>query len=277
MSATTGRRARHENNAPESVPQDAPQSPPQETAPQGAPEGGTETSTMALETATLSQEFKEMGLTINLPRKAKAGDVLDADDALILDTAKARQFGNNMNANAKARAARLTAATTANDAAAIAANAPYTAEDVLKIWADYKPNVGGGPRLGSMEKMRHDAAWAAWLLYIAEHDAAVKAGEAPLIGAMKDASGNPCAVPTSYYVPPRKPRNATAEQTAAHEAALAEFEAARTAHILRMLDMPKYAERIQVQLDRITAEKGRTAEAAPAAGTVQVAAAALLD
>jgi hypothetical protein len=95
--------------------------------------------------------------------------------ALVCQVAYERQFVNNMNANALARAKRLTTALAANDEKAIAENQPWTAEQYVTAWTTYEPNVGGTRSTG-MERLRKDAGWNVWVAMVAEHNAAVSSG-----------------------------------------------------------------------------------------------------
>jgi hypothetical protein len=166
--------------------------------------------------------------------------------ALILDTAYARQFTNNMNANAKARSERYAKA---EDDAARNANLPFSADDVLKIWADYQPNVSGAPRQGSLERMQQDAAKRTWFELIAEHNEAIKSGAAPVLKSPKMVQAEP------------RPRKAKETSEADHTAAVEAWEGRQSALYSRILATPAYAERVAKHLEAIQAESGKAAKA----------------
>jgi len=118
-------------------------------------------------------EIEIAGHNVVLPVKFGPGHVLTENQAKVLDAAYQRQFTNNQNAMAKARAEKLTKATTDAERAAAA---PLTASALAGLYATYEPNVGGS-RMGSMEKLRMDAALAVWLDMISEHNTAIDAGQ----------------------------------------------------------------------------------------------------
>lgn len=188
------------------------------------------------------------GLQVTLPVRFRSGHVLTENQAKVLDSAYQRQFTNNQNANAKARADRFTKATTDAEREA---NLALTANELAEFYPDYEPAVGGGPRMGSMEKMRSDAAWRAWVQLVKEHNDAVTAGGTAVITKAVDSYGKP--KPVAVQTCPRKPRDMSEE---AHKVVREEFEQTKALFIDKLLSMPLYAERIQVQLDAILAEKG---------------------
>ena len=191
----------------------------------------------------MSVTFNQAGnLSVNLPRKFKVGDIMTSDMALILDTAYARQFTNNMNANAKARGERYAKAT---DEAGRNENLPFTADDVLKVWADYQPNVTGAPRQGSLERMRLDAAKRTWFDLIAEHNDAIDSGAAPVLKSTKKVAAE------------ARPRKAKDQSEADHAALVTAWEDRQTALYNRILATEGYAERVQRHLEAIQAEAGK--------------------
>ena len=215
--------------------------------------------------ATATIEIAEISVTI--PLKFSPGHVLTENQAKILDAAYQRQFVNNQNANAKARAEKLAKATTDAEKAAAA---PLTAADYAKLYENYEPTVGGAPRMGNVEKMRQDAAWRMWVALVGEHNKAVASGGTAVIAkAVSKADGKPVPValmraPTKAEV---KAANAGATEEAletAYKTAQEEFAGAKAVFLGRILSMPEYAERVQIQLDAIMAERGEKKPAAKA-------------
>ena len=100
------------------------------------------------------------GLEVTLPVKFAPGHTLTENQAKVLDAAYQRQFTNNQNASAKSRAEAHVKATTDAERAA---KAPLTAAEIAALYTDYEPSVGGTPRQSTMEKLRQDAAWRAWV------------------------------------------------------------------------------------------------------------------
>jgi hypothetical protein len=187
--------------------------------------------------------FAQAGnLQVNLPRKFKVGDTMTSDMALILDTAYARQFTNNMNANAKARSERYAKA---EDDKARNDNLPFSADDVLRIWGDYQPNVSGAPRQGSLERMQQDAAKRTWFELIAEHNEAIDSGAAPVLKSTKKVQAE------------ARPRKAKETSEADHTAAVEAWEGRQTALYSRILSTEAYAARVQRHLEAIQAEAGK--------------------
>jgi hypothetical protein len=192
---------------------------------------------------TMTVTFNQAGnLQVNLPRKFKMGDTLTADMAQILDLAYARQFTNNMNANAKARGERYAKADTDE---ARNANLPFTADDVLKVWTGYQPNVSGAPRQGSLERMQQDAAKRTWFDLIAEHNEAIDSGAAPVLKSAKKVQAEP------------RPRKAKETSEADHAAAVEAWEGRQAALYARILATEAYAARVQRHLEAIQAEAGK--------------------
>lgn len=167
------------------------------------------------------------GLEVILPVKFSSGHVLTENQAKVLDAAYQRQFTNNQNAGAKSRAEALTKATTDAERAA---KAPMSATEIAALYTDYEPSVGGGPRQSSMEKMRQEAAWRAWTVLVGEHNDSVAGGGEPII---VKAGNKPVTLPSGKGAPEK-----------------------RDAMSAMLLTLPAYAERIQVQLDLILAERG---------------------
>lgn len=189
------------------------------------------------------------GLDVTLPVKFLGGHVLSDSQAKVLDAAYQRQFTNNQNAMAKARAEALTKAT---DDAGKAKYAALSASKLSELYNDYEPNVGG-TRMGSMEKIRNDATWRMWTGKINSHNTSVKSGGEPVI-----------ARAGKNQIPPLKPkRDANGKVTTT-------VQEQRDSLIARLLEMPDYAEAIQEQVDAIMAEKGRVTETVPAEATVSM-------
>lgn len=183
------------------------------------------------------------GLQVTLPRKFSVGHVLTENQARVLDAAYQRQFTNNQTASAKARSDAYDKATTDAERAA---KMPLTAEQIAALYADYEPNVGREPRQSSVEKMRYEAAWRAWVSMVQEHNRAVATGGAPVI----TKAGNK---PVTLMSAPRLPAGSS---EAARKANAEAFAEAKHVFLSRMLERPEYAEVIQVQLDAIMAESG---------------------
>lgn len=148
--------------------------------PTASPQAPAPTSGTGATLSGTNVEFSKANVTVFLPFKFKAGEPMTADHVNILHTAFTRQLTNNLNANADARAKRLAKATTDADKAA---NAPYTADEILKVWADYMPTVGDTPRLGTVERMQLEAGWKALSKITAEHNAD------PALGIIPSAKG----------------------------------------------------------------------------------------
>ena len=88
-----------------------------------------------------------------------------------------RQFVNNQEANAKARAKKFAAAKTDAEREE---NRPLTAAEYVKIWEDYKgPAISGTPRQSAMEKLRFDATIAAYFNECKRHNDAIDNGSEP--------------------------------------------------------------------------------------------------
>jgi hypothetical protein len=170
-------------------------------------------------------------MEITLPVKFSPGHVLTENQAKVLDAAYQRQFTNNQNAMAKSRAEALEKATTDAEREA---KAPLTASAIAALYAAYEPSVGGATRQSTMEKIRSEAAWRFWTAHVSEHNKAVLAGSAPVI---VKAGKSVVALPSGKGAPEK-----------------------RDALIAALLKLPAYADRIQVQVDAIVAERGNKKE-----------------
>ena len=228
-----------------------------DTAPQEMPAEDTAPAPVADDAPSAVLTIADMSVTV--PLKFAAGAVLTDAQARILDAAYQRQFSNNQNAMAKARAERLTGAKTEAEREL---NAPLSAEALAAIYATYEPNVGNMARGSTLDRLRSTAAWQVWAETVAAHNKSVAAGGAPVIVR----AGN---APVRLMTASRKSKGVSDE---AHAAALADHEAAKAALIARLLAAPAYAERIQTTLDAMTAAKAT----APAGSTVTVAGADLI-
>jgi hypothetical protein len=208
---------------------------------------------------TLSTDIE--GVAVTLPRSFKAGDIMNDTTALIVDTFRVRQFTNNQVALAKARAANYAKAENDEERAKYV---PLTAEQILAKWVDYMPTIGGTGKVSASEKLRHEAAWAAYVKMVGDHNAAVKAGNSePVIAKGIDPNGKPVVLSISQR--PTKSKDVSAED---HEAAVEAWEAKRENIRNNMLSKPAYAERVQIELDRLMAEKGAAKEKASETATV---------
>ena len=176
------------------------------------------------------------GLEVTVPVRFAAGHVLTENQAKVLDAAYQRQFTNNQNAMAKARAEALGKATTDAERAA---KAPLTATQLAALYTDYEPSIGGTPRQSQMEVIRQQAAWRFWTGHVAAHNKSVAAGGPPVI---VKAGQKPVAPLTPKRGPDGKVIATVGDQ--------------RDAMTARLLAMPEYADRIQVQVDAILAERG---------------------
>ncbi len=215
-------------------------------------ETGTTTHTSAPHAAapadlgTVTLTIAELPVTV--PVKFAPGHVLTDTQAKILDAAFQRQFINNQAANIKARAERFAKATTDAERAA---NAPQNAEAIAAIYADYEPAVGGATRQSMVEKLRMEAGKRALIAMILEHNKAAETGGAPVILRAVDADGKARVLPV-----PRAPAKTKAQSADEHKAAVDAFHATMETNIQRILSAPEYAERVQVQLDALEAERG---------------------
>ena len=206
-------------------------------------------------TCELKSDKDTVICTFDVPRKWAAGMVNTEHSALIIDTSNLRQFTNNQTANAKARAKRFAEAKTDAERAA---NVPLTAADYQALWADYSgPAIGDMQRLGSAERMRLDAGWSAWVQMVTEHNAGIIANPPVVVMAKAGMAG----VKVGYSIPSAK---AKAETDEAFKERREAAQSARTAFIEKFLSLPQYAERVQVQMDRLQAERGKDKAAAGA-------------
>ena len=164
------------------------------------------------------------------------GHVLTEIRPSLLYAAYQRQFTNNENAMAKARAENGQS----QNGRAMADAMPLDCHcSMLKSYATYEPNVGGA-RMGSMEKIRNDAAWRMWTALVAEHNASVTRQGPPVIAR----AGN-------KQVPGLKPIRGTDGKVVAGGTVAEQ----RDRMVARLLTMPEFADRIQLQVDAIVAER----------------------
>lgn len=187
---------------------------------------------------TVTIEIADMQVT--LPVKFSPGMVLTDAQARILQAAYERQFTNNENALAKSRTEGKN-------------KTPQpTAEELALKFSTYEPNVGG-TRIGSMEKIRNDAAWRMWSGLVAQHNASILRGGEPVI-----AKAGKSAVPA--LKPSRGPDGRVTITV----------QEKRDSMVARILTMPEYADKVQAEIDAILAEKGKGTEVANSASTVEV-------
>jgi hypothetical protein len=256
-----------------------------ETADHAAAGGGNGQDTTALASGTVDVpmaeiDLKQAGFKISVPYKFSAGHILTDHEAKVLDAAYQRQFRNNEDANAKARAERLAKAIAENDAAGIEENQPWTAERIAARYATYQPAVGDTVRLSTLERMRYQAAEMVWNDITARHNKAVIAGAAPVIAALVTADGKAAPYNAAHFnlrsVPTVKNKSETAEAFEARKQAIVD---ARNNHWRMMLDRPKYAEAIQAAMDALmqAKEDSKAESKAEEAAVVVVPQGALLD
>jgi hypothetical protein len=218
----------------------------------GAPAAAAPESTAA---RTVPAEFTG-GVIAHLPVRFHAGQVLDDNTAEILQTAVVRQYINNVNANIKNRAERYAKAT--NDAGR-AANAPLTPEEIAADFSNYLPNVGGGARGSTMERLKAEAAWQAWVDVVAEHNAAVVKPH-----------GEPVIIKAGKRIVHTTPQRGDFSNEADHKAALKAWrEAGKAAFVTQLQTVPWMAERIQAALDALL-RKREADKTAPASTTPSV-------
>lgn len=209
-------------------------------------------------------ELREAGLSVDLPRKFHAGDVMTDAQSLITNTAYLRQFGNNQNANAKARAERYAAAKTEAEREA---NKPLTAADYLKIWLTYEPVVGGGARGTTIEKLRLDTAWRFWTGLVNVHNKAVQSGGEPVVA---KAGRRSIAISA-------RPRKGKDQSDDAFKAAADKFDAERLAFKHALLTHTVYGPQIERMVEaELAARKAEAAAGKPPGEEVAVADEALL-
>jgi|HubBroStandDraft_4_1064222.scaffolds.fasta_scaffold03612_1 hypothetical protein len=178
--------------------------------------------------------FEAGGFSLTVPVMFKSGHALTPNQAKVLQAAYERQYTNNQNAMAKARTDKLAAAKNeAEREAAQTAIDAVTAETLAAGFLSYEPNVGG-TRIGSMEKIKQDAAWRFWTARVKSHNDAVASGGSPVI---VKAGAKPVALPSG---------KGAAEK--------------REALVTSLLALPAYSEGIQEYIDTIMAERGASKE-----------------
>lgn len=184
------------------------------------------------------------GLDVVLPVKFRAGQSLTENQAKILDAAYQRQFTNNQAANAKARADRFAKAKTDAERAA---NASLSASEMAAIYADYEPAVGDTIRTDMLTRLRQEAAWRVWVAMVTEHNESVKTGGKPVFAR---AAGKPVELPSK----------AIKTKDAAGTEVTVTLADQRNNLADALLARPAYADRIQIMLDSIMAERGKAKE-----------------
>lgn len=193
---------------------------------------------------------------INLPfyLETMAGQPLEAKHCVALHAHLTGQFRNNETANAKARAARYAKAI-AEGKTPDAKDERWTEEQYLDKWlgrgeysdvGPFFPDIGRtGARLSDDERNRIEAARRAWAQLIADHNAAIDAGEKPVLASLKK---------QAVVSRPTKTKNVSQTD---HDAAVKRWEDAQMAIYNKIMTDEKYAERFQVALDAVLAEQGR--------------------
>ena len=188
--------------------------------------------------ATVTIEIADQEVT--LPVKFVSGHVLTETQARILDAAYQRQFTNNQNAQAKARKEKGKPALSATELAA--------------LYVDYEPSVGAHAGGTGLAKLRDEMAWRFWTSLVAEHNAAVAAGGAPVIvkaGAKQIALAS-------------RPRKTKDVEEATHAAALKAFDDNRAASIARLHAHSEYGSKIAAMVEaELAARKAESAATAP--------------
>ena len=215
-------------------------------------DNATTTTSSAAPARTMKVEFTG-GITVNLPVRFFPGDVLTETTADILQAAVVRQYINNVNANIKNRAERYAKAT---DDAGRAANAPLTAEQIAADFTNYLPNVSSSSRGTTMEKLRAEAAWQAWVDVVAEHNAAVVQPD-----------GEPVIVKAGKRIVHTAPHRADYGNDASYKAAVKAWrDGGKAAFIAQLQNVSWMQHRIQDALDALmrkrTAEKPAATDAA---------------
>lgn len=197
-----------------------------------------ETAATSVAPATVTIEIADQEVT--LPVKFVSGHVLTETQARILDAAYQRQFTNNQNAQAKARKEKGKPALSATELAA--------------LYVDYEPSVGVHAGGTGLTKLRDEMAWRFWTSLVAEHNAAVAAGGAPVIvkaGAKQIALAS-------------RPRKTKDVEEATHAAALKAFDDNRAASIARLHAHSEYGPKIAAMVEaELAARKAESAATAP--------------
>jgi hypothetical protein len=205
----------------------------------------TATDTGATDFSGLLASLPPVPITINdghgtevdasLPRKWCCGMTHDDDSAKTTDTHNARQFSNNENANAKARAIRYAKDHKSEDA-------PKGLDYYLARWAEYESDIGR-ERMSTGLKLKLDAAWKAWHVIVKEHNAAVTAGQPPVLV---------------------KAGNKTLKVNAKERESIS----------ARLLEMPQYEKYVAAEYEKLLAEreadKGKSAPAESVNATADI-------
>jgi len=184
--------------------------------------------------------------------------MLTENQAKILDAAYQRQFTNNQNANIKARAERFAKSGKPEDA-------PLSATDLAALYMDYEPTVGGAARGSTLETLRHETAWEFWSDLMVRHNEAAASGGEPLIKRAVDGTGKAVIAKLPFAHPGRAPKNAAPDVKAAHEAKVAEYDAAKAAFVGRLLEHKEYGAPIAALIAAKLAAKKADKAPAPTA------------
>ena len=157
------------------------------------------------------------------------------------------QFRNNQVANSKARAERYAKNGKPEDA-------PWSVEQYQEAWlgnpakniAPYMPKVGvAGDRLSEGERNRLEAAKRVLIKLINEHNSNLANGKEKILNSPK------------HVDLPKRPKK-DGKSAADHKSAIEAWEASQETLYKQLLATPKYAARIQAELDSIEAEKGKS-------------------
>lgn len=174
-------------------------------------------------------------LEVTLPVRWIAGMVMTEKSALAVQTLYERQFNSNMTANLE-NARKVLAddkATAESKAKAQTYVNAFNADYLATQFISYEPNIGRTDFAGSMEKLRNEAAWLAFITLVSDHNKSVKSGAEPVVA-----------------------KWGAAEVTIP--------KGAKDGAIAAMLANPTYAERIQVELDKLVAAKNGSKSAGKA-------------
>lgn len=212
----------------------------------------TETSTdTTLDLPTTVIEIA--GLEVTLPIKFSAGHALTENQAKVLDAAYQRQFTNNQNALAKARATALAEGKTGDKYQALSASA------IAALYTDYEPAVGGITRQSAMERIKNEAAWRLWVSMVTEHNDHVRSGGTVGTLALPKAGMRIVPLPTAPIKLKLEDGKPDLDETGKQKMiTVAEQRDNISKALLARAD---FADRIQTNIDAILAEKGKKPEA----------------
>jgi hypothetical protein len=173
-------------------------------------------------------------VSVNVPVRWKAGEIMTDYLASCVQAFHERQFINNQEANAKNREKRFNAA---KSEAERADNAPLTAADYAALFATYTVKLGNAPRQTEIDKLRTEMALDFYKSLVGQHNANVAAG---LPGIFK-APGK-VTLDIVYTVRSGKAAGMDAARVEAHNAAV---EAKHEAIVAKLLASPVYGPQIE--------------------------------